>query len=130
MDKLSITSSSSNEVFTFSQRDGGFFRFDVTGEAIKATSKVSTYTDEFGIAKLFSKVSEFTSPWDTTESWVSLEGDFEISLTCSSTGHVVIQVKLIQWNGGSEDWHLTVHLNTELGRLQQIAGDVRAFFSA
>ncbi|BBM02437.1 DUF6228 family protein [Microbulbifer sp. GL-2] len=130
MDKFLITSSSSNEQFIFSQRDGEFFRFEVVGEAIRATGKVSTYTDEFGIANLFTKVSELESTWDGAESWKSLEGEFEITLTCNSTGHVTIQVKLTQWNGGSEDWHIIVHLNTELGQLQKVAGEARAFFSA
>jgi hypothetical protein len=130
MDKFLITSSSSNEQFIFSQRDGEFFKFEVVGKAIKATRKVSTYTDEFGIANLFSKVSELKFIWDGAEIWRSLEGEFEVALKCSSTGHVTIQVKLTQWDGGNEDWHIIVHLNTELGQLQKIAGDARAFFSA
>ncbi|MBB3170026.1 DUF6228 family protein [Simiduia aestuariiviva] len=130
MSRFPIISSSSNEQFIFSERDGEFFNFEVVGEFVQASRRVTTYTDEFGIANLFSKLSEFSSPWDGAESWKSLEGEFEMAVTCNLTGHVTIQVKLTQWNGGSEDWHLTVHLNTELGRLQQMANEARAFFNA
>jgi hypothetical protein len=130
MDKFSITSSSSNEQFIFSERDGEFFNFEVFGESVQASRKVTTYTDEFGISNLFSKLSALNSPWEGSECWKSLEGEFEITVTCNSTGHVTIQVKLTQWNSGSEDWHLTVHLNTELGRLQQVENEARAFFNA
>ncbi|WP_183907293.1 DUF6228 family protein [Simiduia aestuariiviva] len=130
MDKFSITSSSSKEQYIFSERDGEFFKFEVVAESVHASRKVTTYTDEFGIANLFSKLSEFNSPWTGVESWKSLEGEFEMAVTCNSTGHVTIQVKLTQWSSGSEDWHLTVHLNTELGQLQQVANEVRAFFNA
>lgn len=130
MDTFSIKSSSSNEQFVFSERDGEFFQFEVVGEAIRASRKVSTYTDEFGVAKLFSKVDELGTPWHGVESWESLEGEFVINITCDSSGHVTIQIKLTQWNGGNEDWHITVHLNTELGQLTKIASEARAFFNA
>ena len=130
MDKFSITSSSSNEQYIFSERAGELFNFEVVGESVQASRKVTTYTDEFGIANLFSKLSELNSPWEGAESWKSIEGEFEMAVTCNLTGHVTIQVKLTQWNSGSEDWHLTVHLNTELGRLQQVANEARAFFNA
>src|SRR5690606_39843651 len=94
----------------------------------RSSRKVSTYTDEFGVAKLFSKVDELGTPWHGVESWESLEGEFVINITCDSSGHVTIQIKLTQWNGGNEDWHITVHLNTELGQLTKIASEARAFF--
>lgn len=130
MDNFSINSSTSNEEFIFSGRDGEFFNFEVVSENLKATRKVSTYTDDLGIANLFNKVSGYTTAWEGSESWESLEGEFLITLTCNSTGHVKIQVKLNQRNKGSEDWHLTVHLNTEIGRLPQFANEVRRFFNA
>ena len=130
MEKFSITSSTSNEQFIFSERNGEFFDFEVVGEDLRAVIKVSTYTDDLGIFNLFQKVGGYTRPWDGEESWESLEGEFVITLTCNSTGTVIIQVKLTQWNSGSEDWHLTAHLNTELGLLQQVANEASAFFNA
>tara|TARA_R110002049_G_scaffold170306_3_gene336905 strand:- start:197 stop:382 length:186 start_codon:yes stop_codon:yes gene_type:complete len=35
MDKFSITSSSSNEKFIFSKREGEFFNFEIVGESVQ-----------------------------------------------------------------------------------------------
>ncbi len=130
MDTFTIFSTVSNEKYTFSNRDGEFFTFEVSGSDVGAKGKVSTYTDEFGIAKLFSGVNELGRPWEGCKEWKSLEGEFTIKLTCNSLGHINMQVNFTQWNGGSEDWHIIVNLTTELGQLALIEKEARAFFSA
>ena len=129
MDRFSIRSTKTDKVITFSNRDGEYFNFELKGREIEFRRRVTTYTDEFGVSKLFRKVASYNKPWSGVESWESIEGELGLSLECDSLGHVTIRVTVTQWDGGEEDWHIKASILTDLGQLDKVAKNAVLFFN-
>lgn len=128
MYKFEISSNTSDEKYVFSNQDGEYFTFAVVGSNLSAKIRVCTYTDELGILKLFESANKSMKPWDGSKSWESLEGEFKIELSCSSTGQVKIFVAMCKSRGGINSWVIKFNLNTELGELTSIEDKLRKFF--
>ena len=127
--ELSICSASSAREVVFSNRDGEFFTVDLIGSP-SATMRVSTYTDDLGLNNLFIKLGRMNKPWSKPLRWESLEGEFSISASCSSTGVVLFDFALLDLPGHPEESRLTFGLETEFGQLSELATESNSFFSA
>jgi hypothetical protein len=124
-DLFSIHSVSSDREFIFSNRDGEFFNFELKDHEISAAIKVSTYTDDNGLNNLFKELSSFEKPWQGTRSWRSLEGEFELTVSCATLGQVTFVATLHSYPG---NWQVQTEIETELGQLPQIAKKANMFF--
>ncbi|HNB76730.1 MAG TPA: DUF6228 family protein [Enterococcus faecalis] len=125
---FSIRSTSSNRELVFSSRKGEYFHVELKGIAMSASTDVWATTDNNGLNAFFQEIASFKNPWQGTRDWGSLEGEFEISATCTTLGHVIFEVKMAGQIGGTEEWKAQFCLETELGQLETIARNASIFF--
>jgi len=124
---FSIRSSSSNQEVNFCSRKGDTFLVRLKG-TISTEVRVSAYTDEQGLNKLFQDLGETKKPWQGSKSWESLEGEFTISVYCSPLGEVKFRYSLWNLLGHPEELRIESGLLTELGQLEVIANQANKFF--
>jgi hypothetical protein len=125
---FSIHSVSSDRELVFSSRKGEYFLVELKGSALSVSTGVWATTDASGLNKFFQEIASHRNPWQGERSWGSLEGEFEISATCTTLGHVIFWVKLSGLPGGVEEWEAQAGLETELGQLEKIAVGANIFF--
>lgn len=81
--------------------------------------------DAAGLARFFGDLGKMEAPWKGPHIWSSLEGDLELSATCSSLGAIVFKVAMVARQGAAEEWNLHAGIETEFGQLARIAADAR-----
>lgn len=128
MNLFSIRSTSSNRELVFSSRKGDYFRVELIGGVISASTAVWVTTDNQGLNNFFQEIASSKDPWKGTRAWGSLEGEFEISATCTTLGHVIFSINMAGQIGGAEEWKSQFGLETELGQLDSIARNASEFF--
>ena len=126
---FSIHSTSSDRQLCFLRRSGDDFVVELLSDSLKARLSVSAYTDRFGLLELFEKLGAATLPWPDEQRWASLESEFELSASCSVSGHVLFRVSLRDLFGSPEEWQVVVGITSELGQLPAIAAQARIFFA-
>ena len=104
------------------------FEVELGGNGFSAVIGVwlDTYRDSLSV--FFQKLASFKQPWRDAYTWESLEGEFSLSVTCTTLGQVTFLVKLRHVRREPEDWQLEASLVTELGQLDKIAKDANTFF--
>ena len=125
---FAIHSSSSDRELRFFDRNGDKFQIELLGRELNVAREVSAYTDSKGLLALFENLAAHVTPWQGAESWSSLEGEFSLIATCSTSGHVHLQVELWGRPGSPEEWRASAGITSELGQLQSIAAAARSFF--
>jgi hypothetical protein len=121
--------SSNRELVVHSHRDE-YFHVELKGAEVTASTDVWIPTDRNGLNAFFQELAGYKIPWNGERGWGSLEGEFEISATCTTLGQVIFQVRLAGMVGGSEEWKVQAGLDTELGQLESIAREAGRFFQA
>lgn len=127
---FAIKSSSSDRELRFLARKGDEFRVELSGHGLTVELLVSAYTDSTGLLRLFETIAKCSEPWPGTESWGSLEGEFNLSATCFTSGQVLFSIEAWGSPGAPEEWRATAGITSELGQLPSIASAARRFFSA
>ena len=112
----------------FSEHKDDYFRVELKGNEISATTEVWATTDANGLNKLFQELGCLEKPWQGKRSWCSMEGDFSIEAVCTSLGNVTLRVTLVRLQGAPEEWRLEAGLTTDFGQLAQIAKQAELFF--
>ena len=125
---FSIHSVNSDRELSLQYLKEEYLAVEIKGSGLSAMSGVWMYTDANGLNAFFQELSEFKQPWQGTRTWESLEGDLSLSATCATLGQVTFMVKLRHFIGSPEDWRIEAALVTELGQLEKIAKDAKAFF--
>ena len=123
-----IKSSSSNRELRFLARHGDEFQVELSGYGLTLALKVSAYTDSAGLLQLFEKIANHATPWQGTESWRSLEGEFILSASCSTSGQVYFFIEAWGSPGAAEEWRASAEITSELGQLPSIASAAHRFF--
>ena len=126
--EFSIKSASSSQELTIFNRDGEYFEVQLAG-VVSAHIRVYAYTDEQGLNNLFQKLGGMNKPWKGELAWESLEGEFKISVSCSSLGQVQFNIALWGLPGHPEEWRVNSGLVSEFGQLHAIANRANRFFS-
>jgi len=126
---FAIHSSVSDRELRFLARNGDEFQVELLGRELNVVLEVSAYTDSKGLLALFEKLAAHMRPWQGAESWSSLEGEFSLVATCSTSGHVHFRAELWGQPGAPEEWRVSAGITSELGQLQSIAAAARTFFS-
>lgn len=77
---------------------------------------------------LFEDMASNSGGWTDTKGWGALEGEFELSASMDSTGHVTLNLER-DGNWEVPSWSCTFSLMIESGQLEAIASDANVFFS-
>lgn len=125
---FSIHSNSSDREIRFLDRQGDEFVVELAGRGVAATQWVSAFTDSNGLAHWMEELAANELPWKGAKSWATLEGEFEISATCTSGGTVRFMVTLSGFPGSNEEWRVSAGIESELGQLRSLAQAARHFF--
>jgi len=129
-ESFSIDSSQSDREIVFSRYDDESFYVGLKGRVI-GTIKVYGYAPHsHDFSYWFEILGANSKPWTNEIVWESLEGEFKISATCSTSGEVFIKVAFIDLHGADEECRIQTALVTELGQLQKISHNAKRFFSA
>ncbi len=113
----------------FSDYGPDYFTIELRGSSARSIRRVYTFPGARDLARFFSKLAAYHQPWEGVESWESPEGEFKLSSSCSTVGHVSFQIEIREKFGGPEEWELSAVLATELGQLPVIAKEADAFFN-
>lgn len=65
--------------------------------------------------------------WEGIKSWVSMEGELELTATCDRIGHVILNVKIPE-NLIERRWSAQAGVLIEAGQLDRLAIEVKAYF--
>jgi len=125
---FAIHSNSSDREVRFLDRRGDEFIVELAGRGIAATQWVSAFTDSKGLARWMAELAANELPWKGAKSWATLEGEFQISATCGSSGVVSFLVTLSGLPGSSEEWRVSAGVASELGQLPLLAQAAGHFF--
>jgi hypothetical protein len=125
---FSIKSNSSDRELAFFGIRENHFTVEFRSAELRVIREVYTFTDDHGLAKLFSRLAAHEQPWVGSNDWASLEGEFSISATCSRSGHVIFSVSLWDSPGAAEEWRVSCALTSELGQLPKIAKGMNRLF--
>jgi Family of unknown function (DUF6228) len=125
---FSIHSVNSDRELRFQYLKEEYLEVELKGSGLSAVAGVSIYTYANGLNTFFEELSKFRAPWQGSHTWESLEGDSSISATCTTLGQVTLMVKLHHFLVDPEDWRVEAGLAIELGQLEKIAKDAKAFF--
>lgn len=125
---FSIRSTISNRELIFSACKGDYFHVELKDIVLSASTEVWAAADNQGLNNFFQEIARSQSPWKGTRAWGSLEGEFEISATCTTLGHVIFLIKMAGQIGAAEEWKIQFGLETELGQLDLIARNASEFF--
>jgi hypothetical protein len=125
---FSIHSVNSERELTFSSFQGEQFQVEFKGSGIYALTGVWVDNHVQSLSVFFEELTRFTTPWQGVREWESLEGEFSISATCTTLGQVDFSIEIRHYGGGTEAWFVQGSLVTELGQLEKIARDAKAFF--
>jgi len=127
---FSIHSVNSDRELTFSSYQGEQFQVELKGSGISALTGVwvgdKPYSQSLNV--FFQQLATFTKPWKGTQDWKSLEGETSLSVTCAILGQVTFLIEIRHEIGGPEAWLVQARIVTELGQLEKIARNAKAFF--
>lgn len=119
---LAVRSTTSNRALHIGGARGNSIPVKLTGFPVTADTEVWFETgDVAALADFFAELGQMQSPWQGAKIWESLEGDFQLSVTCSSLGAVLFRVELRGLQGAPEEWHVDVGIESEFGQLEQLA---------
>ena len=122
-----IKSNTSSQELIFSNCRGEWFTAELRGNP-SASIIVSTYTDRYGLVKLFNELADLDTPWQGKIGWSSLEEEFKITAACSILGHVTFVIEMNDFPGGENEWSLSAAISTDLGMLPQLEKEAKEFF--
>jgi hypothetical protein len=125
---VEIRSSRGTRILRLHSRSDDYFRASVEGDGPQASVRVWGYSDCTLLVDLFESIARDWRGWQGERTWASIEGEFRIGISTTSTGRVTIAVQLSH-NDGEDDWRLTVPIFSEAGQLEGIARRVGAFFA-
>jgi hypothetical protein len=127
---FTIHSVDSEKELVFSLYQGEQFQVDLKGYEVSAMVNVwnggKCYSSS--LPHFFKNLAFHKKPWSGSKEWGSLDGELKISATCTTLGQVAFAVELRQAVSGPEEWLVKASIVTELGQLDKIAKDARAFF--
>lgn len=129
LSSLSICSTESDRELVLSRHQNERIRVELRGAAVSAYADIWVYTDASDLNSFIQELGQFERPWRDGRSWSSVEGDFSISVTCTSLGVVKLRIELRAAQGEPEEWEVKAGLVLELGQLPKIAKEFNAFFT-
>ena len=115
-------------MLTFFNKEGEYFNVKFESPAISLSKKVWGYTDYGYIVDLFSSIAKEWKGWEGVKEWNSVEGEFGISATIDSLGHIMLSL-LFREIEGSEEWSAECQLSIDSNQLDIIEKNMSNFFN-
>jgi hypothetical protein len=102
----------------------------MTGEGPGFSGEIEVQNPPYGMspAALFNQVAEEWSGWKGEKGWGAIEGEFNLSATCDSLGHVTFVVELNP-NGHPPCWSANLSLVVDAGQLEGLSNAAKLFFN-
>jgi hypothetical protein len=123
---VEIRSSRGVRSLRFHSWGGNYFIASIEGIGPQAAVGVWDNHCEL-LVHLFESIARDWRGWQGERTWASIEGEFRIAVSTSSTGTVTIAVELAS-NERDDDWRLSIPVFAEAGQLESIARRVASFF--
>lgn len=110
--------------------DGWLSSYVLTGEGPGFSGEIEVVNLPYGTspAALLKEVAEEWSGWKGEKNWGAIEGEFYLSATCDSLGHVTFVIALNP-NGFHPSWSASLSLAVEAGQLEELSKDAALFFN-
>ncbi len=106
--------------------------FSVTFESVNLTAStgVRTYTSDETpqLVTIFRDMKQ-NWKWQGGKQWKTFGGNFSITFTSGTFGHIITQVQIANDYGGNFNWQVTGLLDFEQGQLPTLVKQVTEFFS-
>lgn len=128
MDTVVIKSGNTSASLTFCERDVDYFSVLYESPAVKLEKKVWGYTDCDFLVNFFEFIAKEWKGWQEPQAWTSIEGELELTATSDNLGHVMLNVKVSEFDG-PEVWSSSVNLGLDASQTESGAKSVRAFFA-
>ena len=126
---FSIKSSSSDTELAFSGPRKDYFTVELKGNEVGVIRQVYAYSPHSpSLGAFFLRISHHNRPWASTERWESLEGEFNLSATCSSLGEVTFSLVMHSRLDVADGWRIVATLTADLGQLPGIGAAAEQFF--
>jgi hypothetical protein len=129
MTPVVIKSTQRSRSLVFSDRKDDCFNVELTGDGVSASKRIWSYDDTSHLIELFDSIAKSWKGWDGVKSWEAIEGDLSIEASSDGLGHIRLQVILRNHNP-EDNWKVDAPLFLDAGSLEQVAHEVRRFFSA
>ena len=126
---MQIRSSNSDAALEFFDVQGDAFRIAVIARDHSAVREISSYTDAYGIVRLFSEAARDWRGWQGRKVWESLEGELRLEMTSDRRGHVALGVRIRSSVGGPDSWCVDTQISLDAGRLEAVAGDAKRLWA-
>ncbi|WP_155956136.1 DUF6228 family protein [Pseudomonas sp. RL] len=127
MNEVVIKSADTVAQLVLSNIEGDYFTVAYKRNDIFLSRRVWGYTDCDLLVDLFAYMAKEWKGWSGEIEWASIEQEFSITCTSDQKGHIVIKLKISQYEG-AEPWDAQVTLNLESGLMEDASKNVKAFF--
>jgi hypothetical protein len=118
-------------VFSDSDPYDDYFRVELRGSV---SAGVTVYAHIYArdakyFREVFQELGQLDKPWGGHETWVSIESDFSLSISCDKLGHVCFEVKMQLEQAQPEEAYISANLMTDLSAMPSIAEEAQKFFA-
>jgi hypothetical protein len=105
-----------------------YYQVILKAQDLTASAKVYAFEPHGALVQYFADLAAHWKGWDGEKKWSSLEGEF--TLSCKSNGHGHVEMKVMLKSGLYEDdWSVQIMMNVDAGQLEEIASNIKRFFS-
>lgn len=105
-----------------------YFSVRLKSQAIECVARVYAYEDGHRLASTFKEMAENWKGWIGKKEWEALEGEFVVSFSVNSTGHVTAQFILSP--GLDREWEVKGAVSFGAGELELLSKRMSEFFYA
>jgi hypothetical protein len=136
MKSVIIKSSSNSIELQLSEQEGlsrpegsEYYLVVLKAKNLIASAKIYAFEPHSELAQYFSDLAVHWKGWSGEKKWSSLEGEFTLSCKSDGQGHIAMEVKL-KSRLYEDDWSVITEINLDASQLEEIASNVKRFFSA
>ena len=127
MESVVIKSANTSATLTLCEKEGDYFWAIFDSPSVKVAKRVWGYTDCELLVDLFEFMAEEWKGWQGEKAWWSIEGEFGVSATCDSLGHIMLSLSFKEYDG-PELWESKVNIGIDSGQLDSVEKKVKEFF--
>jgi len=91
---LTIKSAHDGTSLEFTGCSSDYYNITLNGPNCQGTGKVYAFEPAEKISAFFHDMAANSRGWNGKKNWCSLEGEFSLSATCDSTGHITLSAEL------------------------------------
>jgi hypothetical protein len=133
MDEL-VIKSEREVMLTFHSRrfssTGWLDSYSISARARNFSAQIEVENPPYGLspAGFFAELADDWTGWKGQKGWGAIEGEYNLSATSDSLGHITLVAELNP-NNVPPDWSGSVSLIVEAGQLEQLAYNAKEFFN-